>query len=148
MEKTKEDIYYLRLTSIFFPSVKEFSVFLLRNCPFPLDSKVLVLVSQIFISFHHTLPLPPRGFYFLLESSTHIVLFSYFIFMATPVMYGCSQARGQMWATAAGLHHSYSNMGSKPRLQPTPQLRQCQIFNPLNEARDWSHILIKTANQF
>ena len=96
MEKTKEDIYYLRLTSIFFPSVKEFSVFLLRNCPFPLDSKVLVLVSQIFISFHHTLPLPPRGFYFLLESSTHIVLFSYFIFMATPVMYGCSQARGQM----------------------------------------------------
>ena len=41
---------------------------------------------------------------------------------ATPVAYGGSQARGQIRAVAAGLHHSHSNTGSKPRLQPTPQL--------------------------
>ena len=35
--------------------------------------------------------------------------------------YGSSQARGRISATAAGLHHSHSNVGSKPRLPPTPQ---------------------------
>ena len=33
-----------------------------------------------------------------------------------------SQARGQIRAAAAGLHHSPSNPGSGPPLQPTPQL--------------------------
>jgi len=33
-----------------------------------------------------------------------------------------SQARSQIGGTAAGLHHSHNNMGSKPRLQPTLQL--------------------------
>ena len=36
--------------------------------------------------------------------------------------YGSSQARGQIQAIAAGLHHSHSNDGSELRLQPTPQL--------------------------
>ena len=35
--------------------------------------------------------------------------------------FGGSQARGQIEATAAGLHHSHSNIRSEPRLQPTPQ---------------------------
>ena len=43
-------------------------------------------------------------------------------FRATPVAYGISQARGQIRATAAGLHHIHSNVGSEPCLQPTPQL--------------------------
>jgi len=41
-------------------------------------------------------------------------LFYFFLFRATPLAYGSSQARGQIGATAAGLHHSYSNTGSKP----------------------------------
>ena len=41
---------------------------------------------------------------------------------AAPMAYGDSQARGRIRAVAAGLHHSHSNMGSEPRLQPTPQL--------------------------
>ena len=45
-----------------------------------------------------------------------------FFFYATPVAYGESQARGRIRAIATGLHHSHSNSGSKPRLQPTPQL--------------------------
>ena len=46
--------------------------------------------------------------------------FSFFFFFfsrATPVAYGGSQTRGLIGATAAGRHHSHSNMGSKPRLQ-------------------------------
>ena len=35
--------------------------------------------------------------------------------------YGNSQARGQIGIAAAGLRHSYSNMGSEPHLRPTPQ---------------------------
>ena len=35
---------------------------------------------------------------------------------------GESQARGLIRATAASLHHSHSNSGSKLLLQPTPQL--------------------------
>ena len=44
-----------------------------------------------------------------------------FIFRATPAVYGSSQARGQTGASAAGLHHSHSNVGSEPHLEPTPQ---------------------------
>ena len=35
--------------------------------------------------------------------------------------YRGSQARSRIRATAAGLHHSHSNAGSEPHLQPTPQ---------------------------
>ena len=49
--------------------------------------------------------------------------FSFFVFYrAALAAYGGSQARGRIGATAAGLHHSHSNMGSEPRLRPTPQL--------------------------
>ena len=41
---------------------------------------------------------------------------------AAPVAYGSSKARGQIGAEAAGLHCSYSNMGSEPHLQPTLHL--------------------------
>ena len=55
------------------------------------------------------------GFFFLFG-------FSFLLFRAAPAAYGGSQARGPIGTTAAGLHHSHRNMGSKPRLQPTPQL--------------------------
>ena len=43
---------------------------------------------------------------------------SFFLFAAAPVAHGSSQARGQIRAAAAGLHHSRSwgNSGSKPHL--------------------------------
>ena len=47
---------------------------------------------------------------------------SFLLFRAALTAYGGSQARGQIRAVAAGLHHSHSNSGSKPHLQPTPQL--------------------------
>ena len=46
----------------------------------------------------------------------------FFLFRAAPSAYGGSQASGRIRAAAAGLQHSHSNAGSKPHLQPTPQL--------------------------
>ena len=45
---------------------------------------------------------------------------------ATPVAYGGSQARGRIGAVATDLRQSHSDVGSEPRLQPTPQLRAMQ----------------------
>ena len=51
-----------------------------------------------------------------------LFLFFFFFFRATPTGYGSFQARGPIGATAPGLHHGHSNMGSEPCLKPTPQL--------------------------
>ena len=48
------------------------------------------------------------------------VCFVFCLFRAAVAAYGCSQARGLIGATAAGLHHSS---------------QQCQILNPLSKAR-------------
>ena len=53
-----------------------------------------------------------------------------FFLKAAPVAYGSSQAQGQIRATAAGLHHSHSNIGSEPHLQPTPTLKLKATPNP------------------
>ena len=45
---------------------------------------------------------------------TTLTAFFLFLFLAAPVAYGSSQARGQIRAAAAGLHHSHSNTRSKP----------------------------------
>ena len=57
-------------------------------------------------------------------SRVHSLLsfFFFLLFRATPAAYGGSQARAQIGAVAAGLHHSHSNTRSEPSLPPTPQL--------------------------
>ena len=50
-----------------------------------------------------------------------IYLFLVFFLRAVPMAFVSSQARGQNRAAAAGLHHSHSNAGSEPHLQPTLQ---------------------------
>ena len=47
----------------------------------------------------------------------------YFIWAGASTLHGDSQARGQVRAIVAGLHHSYSNTRSKLYVRPTPQLR-------------------------
>ena len=49
-------------------------------------------------------------------------LSSYYYFMATPMAYGSSQARGWIGAVAASLHPSHSNSRPELQLRPTPQL--------------------------
>ena len=50
-----------------------------------------------------------------------IYLSMHCFFRAAPMVYGCSQARDQIRAAAAGLHHLHSNARSKLCLGPTPQ---------------------------
>ena len=72
----------------------------------------------------------------------------FFLFMATPVAYGCSQAGGRIRAVAAGLHHSHSNTGSldvshicntrslthqaRPGIKPASSQRQRWVLNSLS----------------
>ena len=49
-------------------------------------------------------------------------MFIFCLFMAIPVEYGGSQARGLIGAVATSLWHSHSNARFKPCLGPTPQL--------------------------
>ena len=58
--------------------------------------------------------------------SFFVFLFLFCFFSAAFMAYGGSQARRQIGATAGGLHHS---------------LWQCQILNPLSEARDQTCVL-------
>ena len=51
-----------------------------------------------------------------------IFFFVFCHFRAAPTAHGGSQAKSQMGAVAADLHHSHSNEGSKPNLWPKPQL--------------------------
>ena len=51
-----------------------------------------------------------------------LFLFLFCLFRATPAAYGGSQGRGLIGAVAAGLRQSHSSVGSKPYLQPAPQL--------------------------
>ena len=67
---------------------------------------------------------------FLIIKLIKVGVFLYFfsLFRAAPAAFGGSQARGQMRATASGLHRctpvytSHSNARSAQSLQPTPQL--------------------------
>ena len=53
----------------------------------------------------------------------YVFIYCLFAFSrAAPAAYGGSQARSRIRAVTAGLHHSHSNAGSEPHLQPTPQL--------------------------
>ena len=62
--------------------------------------------------------------------------------------YGDFQARDQIGAVAAGLHHSHSKARSKPCLRVCDlhhSLPQCRIFNPLSKARDRTCVLMDTS---
>ena len=71
-----------------------------------------------------------------------IFLFIYFLsfcpFLGPSVAYGGSQAKGRIKAVAAGLHHSHSNMGSEPRLQPIPQLTATLDRQPTEQGQGWN----------
>ena len=51
-----------------------------------------------------------------------ITCFFFFLFTAVPAACGSSQARRWIGTAAEVLYHSHSNTGSKPHLQPSPQL--------------------------
>ena len=70
----------------------------------------------------------------------------FFLFRATHTAYGSSQARRRIGATAAGLRHSHSNVGSKPHLCDLHcSSQQHWIPHPLSKSRDWTCILMDTS---
>ena len=62
-------------------------------------------------------------------------LFFFFLLMAAPAAYGGSQARVPIEAVATSLHHSHSNAGSEPSLQPTPQLMAMPDIQPTEQGQ-------------
>ena len=71
-----------------------------------------------------------------------LILVWFCLFRSTRTACGGSQARGQIGAVATSLHHSHSNMGSKPYLRPTPQCTAMPDHNPQSKTRDWTCILM------
>ena len=58
-----------------------------------------------------------------------------FLFRATPVAHGVSQARGRIGAGAASLHHSHNNSGSEPCLGTIPQLPTMPDAQPTEQGQ-------------
>ena len=56
--------------------------------------------------------------------------------------HGGSQARGQIGAVAASLHHSQRTQDLSHLCNLHHSSRQCWILNPLREARDQTHNLM------
>ena len=109
-------------------------------------SKKYEVISHYSFDFHFPddkwcwacFPVSVGCLYFFGKMSNQILCpFILSFFRAAPVAHRGNLARGvELEPAAASLYHSHSNMGSNSRLQPTPQLRQHQILNPLNKARD------------
>jgi len=64
----------------------------------------------------------PHFYLQLVHFFFNLFIIFFCLFRALPMVYGGSQTRGLIGATAAGLHQSHSNARSNPHLWPTPQL--------------------------
>ena len=69
------------------------------------------------------------------ESQNDLFLFFGFLGLHLWHMEG-SQARGRIKAVAAGLHHSHSNAGPRPRLRATPQLTATPDPSPMERGQE------------
>ena len=77
---------------------------------------------EVWVVLNFIKQLPDLHFYIVSNSTVYIKTFFFLLFRAAPMAYGGSQAKGQIRAVAAGLHHRHSSSGSKPSLQCIPQL--------------------------
>ena len=111
----------------------------------------LGLVGSLFSSnlfFSYSSPLLEGNMLCIMAMENNVFIFIFFIFLlfrAADAAYGSSQVRGQIRAVADSLHHSNSNTRSEPCLQPIPHSWQCQILDPLSEARDQTSIVMDTS---
>ena len=68
----------------------------------------------------------------------------FFFFLAAPVAFGSSWARGRIWAAAAACTTVMEILDPICICNLCCILQQCQIFKPLSEARDQTCILMDT----
>ena len=80
-----------------------------------------------------------------ISSPFFFFFFFFFFFGVLPAACGSSQARGLTRATAASPYHCHSHARSKPLCDLHRSSQQCQILNPLKEARDRTHVLMDTS---
>ena len=80
-----------------------------------------LLIRLVLIIFINNKILIERMFFFVVVVVL-VLVFCFAVSWATPVVYGGSQAKGQIGAAATSLRQSHSNKGFQPHLQPTPQL--------------------------
>ena len=105
---------FLILCQTFFPDLASFIPFM--NVTFPLP-RITIFCSMKFFLFFFSLCL---------------------LFMAAPVAFGSSQARGQIRAIAACLCQSHGNARSEPHLRMTPGIKPASSWtlpwvpNPLS----------------
>ena len=69
----------------------------------------------------------------------------FFLFRAAFAAYGISQAKGQIGAVVAGLHHSQAMWDLSCICSLYHSSWQRQIFNTLSEVRDQTHVLMDTS---
>ena len=96
---------------------------------------------------------PPHFFLHTLTFFSWILLFFFVLclFRASPMAYGCSQARGRIRVVAAG-HATATATATATAMQDLIHVLylhhssgQCQIVNPLSKARDQTHVLMDTS---
>ena len=73
------------------------------------------------------------------------VLFFFILFTATPVAYGSSLSRDQIRAATGAYATAVATLDLSHICHLHHSLHQCRIFNPLNEARNQTHILLDTS---
>uniref|UniRef100_A0A8D1KYM2 Catenin alpha-3 n=1 Tax=Sus scrofa TaxID=9823 RepID=A0A8D1KYM2_PIG len=110
-------------------------------------TRLLILADMIDVMclLQHVSAVSKRWLRFTSALFSLLIPFSFFFFLLfrpAPVAYGNSQARGQIGATAAGLHHSHSNARSSCICDLHHNSQQLQILNPLSEARDRTCVLM------
>ena len=98
--------------------------FILEYCSLFLQGDLMVLHITRTITDNKLFKIIQKTY--LMQVTINTILFYFLFVRAKPAAHGGSQDRGPIGATAAGLHHSHSNAGSDPRLQPTPQLTATQ----------------------
>ena len=98
-------------------------------------------IPEISLYFFQKLVAPLSSYYnllWVLQSKIWFVFIFFQLPYAAPTAYGNSQARGRTGAVAAGLLHSHSNSGTKPRLRPTPQLTAMLDSSPTEQGQRWN----------
>jgi len=85
-----------------------------------------------------------KEFYFILFLFIYL-FFVFFLFIAAPAAHGSSRARG--WIRASAASHSHSQIRHPSQICDLYHSSlQCQILNPLSEARDRTRILMDTSH--